>query len=381
MPTFNQSILTNAGTELLGKVNGGQDSIIYTRIVFSSMDNSNQKDDQIKALTDISPKELVSNASTYQNNGSDETNVRGYVNNSGMSNGLYVKTYGIYAKNKDGKEILFAVECADHPDYLIPNSDGKHPSGLLYTFKISISATDNVTFTSSSDIFATQSDLKRVEKEIDTSSSQTLETALNSVAKNYASKSTSLSMLSDITNPNDNFQNYTSLGIHTVALGIGNSCGGMPPYDNAPFGFLVVLDGRQTRKQLYFGYTESVINFDEAEKKWGNWYKMGALSDKPWTRLDINLSNHSNYINYCIRNGIMYFNANVNCSQNDVGTNKQTNVQIPELYNSDSFTKYPIFGEDGISIGYADFTNGYLTTYFPKAGVYSFNSIVIPLNK
>ncbi|ETO40015.1 hypothetical protein B808_1124 [Fructilactobacillus florum 8D] len=168
MPTYNQATITNAGLKLLGSANGGTDTITYTRMVFSSMDNSKLSDDQLKAVTDVVPADLVSKPDTYQNSTTGESNVRGYVNNTGRQKGLYVKTYGVYATNKAGKEILFAIECADNPDYLIPNPDGKHPSGLMYTFKIAVNDTDNVTFTADKDVYATLDDVKKSSSDIKT---------------------------------------------------------------------------------------------------------------------------------------------------------------------------------------------------------------------
>ena len=77
MATPNVGILTNAGKDLIDRVNAGQTKITFTKIVFSSMDNNQLTDDKIKALTTVTPQEVViNNPEVTLDNNTGETRIR-----------------------------------------------------------------------------------------------------------------------------------------------------------------------------------------------------------------------------------------------------------------------------------------------------------------
>ncbi|MCW3779966.1 hypothetical protein, partial [Levilactobacillus namurensis] len=62
---------------LIDKVNSGQAKISFSKIVFSSMDNSQLSDMQVKALTAIAPQVVVvSSPETTLDTNSGETRIR-----------------------------------------------------------------------------------------------------------------------------------------------------------------------------------------------------------------------------------------------------------------------------------------------------------------
>lgn len=190
MPTFNKSFLTNAGYDLVQKVNGGFDKLAFTKVVFSSSSNANLTDDGLKQLTNIdNPTITISNINVYKNNESGQTNIRAYVSNENLKTGVYVSTYGVFAKDSSGKEILFSIEVADHASFLIANSDKQHPSGLMYTFKVNIGQTDNVQFTSDKDTYATVDDLEQWKKSVQTNTDNSLKESTESTDKKLSFKS------------------------------------------------------------------------------------------------------------------------------------------------------------------------------------------------
>ncbi|VDG20618.1 hypothetical protein [Lactobacillus buchneri CD034] [Lactiplantibacillus mudanjiangensis] len=160
MATMNVGILTTAGKTLLDRVESGQTKITYSKMVFSSMDNGSFSDTQLLGLTLITPQEVVINdpqAMLDSTNG--ETKIRGNGDNSALSSGVYIKTYGVYAKDDDGNEILYGLTVSDHPNYLAP-FDGLTPQAVTYTYKTTISRTEQVNFTNSTDVYLTDQDLK-----------------------------------------------------------------------------------------------------------------------------------------------------------------------------------------------------------------------------
>ena len=159
MATPNVGILTNSGKNLIDQVNAGQTKITFSKIVFSSMDNSQLTDDQIKALTAITPQEIVvNNPEVTLDNNTGETQIRATGNNEALTDGVYVKTYAVYAKDDSGNEILYGITVSPNPNYL-PEYDGVTPQAVTYSYKVNISNTSNITFTNSNDIYVSDTDL------------------------------------------------------------------------------------------------------------------------------------------------------------------------------------------------------------------------------
>ncbi|MCT3552088.1 hypothetical protein [Lentilactobacillus buchneri] len=159
MATPNVGILTNLGKNLIDQVNAGQTKITFSKIVFSSMDNSQLTDDQVKALTAITPQEVVVDSPevTLDNN-TGETRIRATGNNEALTDGVYVKTYAVYAKDDSGNEILYGITVSPNPNYL-PEYDGVTPQAVTYSYKVNISNTSNITFTNSDDVYVSDTDL------------------------------------------------------------------------------------------------------------------------------------------------------------------------------------------------------------------------------
>ena len=159
MATSNVGILTNSGKALIDQVNAGQTKITFSKIVFSSMDNSQLTDDQIKALTAITPQEIVvNNPEVTLDNNTGETRIRATGNNEALTDGVYVKTYAVFAKDDSGNEILYGLTVSPNPNYL-PEYDGVTPQAVTYSYKVNISNTSNITFTNSNDVYVSDTDL------------------------------------------------------------------------------------------------------------------------------------------------------------------------------------------------------------------------------
>ncbi|EEI21189.1 hypothetical protein HMPREF0497_0013, partial [Lentilactobacillus buchneri ATCC 11577] len=137
----NVGILTNVGKNLIDQVNAGQTKITFSKIVFSSMDNNQLTDDQIKALTTVAPQEIVVNdPEVTLDNNTGETRIRATGNNEALTDGVYVKTYAVYAKDDSGNEILYGITISPNPNYL-PEYDGVTSQAVTYSYKVNIGNT------------------------------------------------------------------------------------------------------------------------------------------------------------------------------------------------------------------------------------------------
>ena len=159
MATPNVGILTNAGKKLIDRVNAGQTKITFSKIVFSSMNNNQLTDDKIRALTTVAPQEVVvNNPEVTLDNSTGETRIRATGNNKALNDGVYVKTYAVYAKDDSSNEILYGITVSPNPNYL-PEYDGVTPQAVTYSYKVNISNTSNITFSNSDDIYVSDTDL------------------------------------------------------------------------------------------------------------------------------------------------------------------------------------------------------------------------------
>ncbi|MBV0931698.1 hypothetical protein KTE19_13725, partial [Lentilactobacillus sp. IMAU92037] len=84
--------------------------------------------------------------------------IRATGNNKAVNDGVYVKTYAVYAKDDSSNEILYGITVSPNPNYL-PEYDGVTPQAVTYSYKVNISNTSNITFTNSNDIYLSENDL------------------------------------------------------------------------------------------------------------------------------------------------------------------------------------------------------------------------------
>ncbi|MEK2589092.1 hypothetical protein ABQ284_12635, partial [Lentilactobacillus buchneri] len=101
---------------------------------------------------------VVNNPKVTLDNNTGETRIRATGNNEALTDGVYVKTYAVYAKDDSGNEILYGITVSPNPNYL-PEYDGVTPQAVTYSYKVNISNTSNITFTNSNDIYVSDTDL------------------------------------------------------------------------------------------------------------------------------------------------------------------------------------------------------------------------------
>ena len=164
MATFNTPIVTNQGLALLKSAIAGTDTITFTQTIYSADDYSQSTDTQVASLNDISSKDIVTPAKTIQN--ADGTiKVRSVGYNDKTTQAFNVKTYALYAQNKAGNVILFAVSTSQTADF-VPANTGKQLSQIAYTFNFNVAQADNITFSDAHDVGLTYADLDDINAEI-----------------------------------------------------------------------------------------------------------------------------------------------------------------------------------------------------------------------
>lgn len=169
MATYNTPLITTQGLSLLKAEIAGNDSVTFTKIVFSSDDYSQTSDSSVQALTALSSLDLTATARSFTDvNGN--LKIRGVANNQNTTSAFYIKTYGLYGKNKAGSEMLIAVSTSQNANF-VPAYNNKQTNQIAYTFNIAVSSTNNITLSSSTDVDVTQADLAGINSAVNSNAS------------------------------------------------------------------------------------------------------------------------------------------------------------------------------------------------------------------
>lgn len=135
-------VITNQGQELIAKMIAGTSTASFTKIQTSDYDYSTASLKDLTSLYDVKQEALVSSVSRTD---TTMVEVLAAINNSNLDSGYYVKALGLFAKDIEDNEILYAVSIeTDNPDYM-PAFGGKTVSGITYKMNTKVDISSQVT--------------------------------------------------------------------------------------------------------------------------------------------------------------------------------------------------------------------------------------------
>lgn len=139
---MNDMVITNQGHELIAKMIAGTSTATFTKIQTSSHDYSTDTLENLTSLYDVKQEVLVSSVSRTD---TALVEVLAAVANTDLTEGYYVKALGLFAKDSDDNEILYAVAIdTENPDYM-PEYGGKTVSGISYRLNTKVDKSEQVT--------------------------------------------------------------------------------------------------------------------------------------------------------------------------------------------------------------------------------------------
>lgn len=139
---MNDMVITNQGHELIAKMIAGTSTATFTKIQTSSYDYSTETLENLTSLYDVKQEVLVSSVSRTD---TVLVEVLAAVENTDLTEGYYVKALGLFAKDSDDNEILYAVAIdTENPDYM-PEYGGKTVSGISYRLNTKVDKSEQVT--------------------------------------------------------------------------------------------------------------------------------------------------------------------------------------------------------------------------------------------
>ena len=128
-------VITSKGQELMSRLIAGTTTATFTKIAGSEHDYSGVNLEALTELEDVKQNVLVSKVTR-----TDLTlvEVLAALDNHDLTEDYYVKALGLYAKDGDGEEMLYAVSIETvAPDHL-PAFSGKTISSITYLSLIHI---------------------------------------------------------------------------------------------------------------------------------------------------------------------------------------------------------------------------------------------------
>ena len=162
MSEFRQLIITNKGQALMAKLIAGTANVTFTKVAASSTTYS---DSQIPGLTGLSNIKQQVAVSKVTKINSVAVQVDAAMENSALTTGYYMNSLGLYAKDPDEGEILYAVAGANVGAYM-PPYNGITVSGAYLKLVTTVSNASNVSMTVDPAAVATVGDINALQAEI-----------------------------------------------------------------------------------------------------------------------------------------------------------------------------------------------------------------------
>ena len=152
---FNQSVITAKGRQLMAKVLAGK-SMSFSKIALSS---SEYPQGQLESLTALTNIKQMTTVQAYANNEQTVSAV-GAIENTGLTEGYFINTVGLYAIDPDLGEILYSVATAKQNGYIPPDT-GVSKSGVQIKVYTEVANASKVDLTVDPASYATQEDIER----------------------------------------------------------------------------------------------------------------------------------------------------------------------------------------------------------------------------
>ena len=156
-------VITSAGQELMTSLIAEDATASFTKIATSEHEYLQSELETLTSLEDIKQEVAISKLERK-----DESSIEilAGATNEELTEGYYVKALGLYIKDGEGNEILYAVAIDDTPDYL-PAFNNTAISNIIYRLNVKVSNSAQVTLEIAQDAYATAIQAKELQEQID----------------------------------------------------------------------------------------------------------------------------------------------------------------------------------------------------------------------
>lgn len=159
MVEYSKLVTTEKGQALMIKMLTRTEKIKFTKICASNEKYNESQLESLTTLYDIRQTGVVSKLTQV-----DEVTIKieTAFTNTGLDDGYYMRTLGLYALDPDKGEILYAVCIALGDNCYMPPDNGKASTGVYINMYQTVEIADNVLLNVDSGVFATIGDIQEL---------------------------------------------------------------------------------------------------------------------------------------------------------------------------------------------------------------------------
>ena len=163
MAEFKKVVITTKGQALIAKLMSGAGTVEFTKMAVSS---TVYTDAQLVGLTALAAIKQNAPISKVLRTNNVAVQVEAAITNDDLAVGYHMQTLGLFARDPQEGEILYAVTNAAVAGYM-PPFNGKTPSGAFFTMVTTVGNADNVNITINPSAYATIGNVTDLQGQID----------------------------------------------------------------------------------------------------------------------------------------------------------------------------------------------------------------------
>ena len=165
MAEFNKLTITNKGQALMSKLIAGTTTVEFTKIATST---NVYTEAQILALTALANVKQTASISKITRTNNVAVQIEAAIENSNLTTGYKINSVGLYAKDPDDGEILYAVASVSSSDNgaYMPPYNNLSVSGAYFKLVTTVSNAENVTLEVDQAAVATVGDITDLQNQI-----------------------------------------------------------------------------------------------------------------------------------------------------------------------------------------------------------------------
>lgn len=164
MAEFSMLVTTKKGQELIAKMLSGEQKIIFTKVSSSDAEYTVDQLEGVEEITSIKQSNSVSKVSRTNDT---TVKVEAVFTNTDLTEGYYMRTIALYAKNEESEDVLYAVAVETSGNCYVPAFSGITVSGAYIQLSTTVSNAENVTVEVDNSVFATIGNIKDIQEQID----------------------------------------------------------------------------------------------------------------------------------------------------------------------------------------------------------------------
>lgn len=164
MAEFSKLVVTEKGNALIAKALANTATIKFTKVSSTPTAYEPSELEKLESLSDIFQTHLKPKVQRINNT---SVEVKAAFNNTELTNGYYIKAFGLYADDPDEGEILYGVAVETSGNCYMPAYNGVTSSGIYLRIVTTVGNSQNVSLEINPAAVATLGDIEELRDELE----------------------------------------------------------------------------------------------------------------------------------------------------------------------------------------------------------------------